>query len=415
MQFKDDPVIAVIGLGYVGLPLALAFGEHYQTLGFDLRDERVKALLDGYDETEEVSARDIAKANYLSLTGQLGDLKRADIYIVTVPTPIDDSRRPDMSALKFACSMLAGYLEKNNVVVFESTVYPGATEEICIPILQKKSSLTLNEDLFVGYSPERINPGDKKNQLKNICKITSGSSPESAIYIDQIYQSVLIAKTYRAPSIKVAEAAKVIENTQRDVNIALMNELLVILDKLNIDAGEVLQAARTKWNFLPFTPGLVGGHCIGVDPYYLIYKAEQHGYYPQIITGARQVNDCMAEYIASRVVKKMLKRKMHVEGGSVLLMGLAFKENCKDIRNSKTIDVIRNLEEYGLQVDVYDPLVDKQDADKRFSIELYSKLPKKQYDVILTVVPHSCFENDPDVQNLLRQHQNRIIYQVKSG
>ncbi len=350
MHYEKDPVIAIIGLGYVGLPLAVEFGKKYNAIGFDINLDRVEELLAGHDSTLEVTDEDISSAAKLIYSSQLDDLKAANIYIVTVPTPIDQHKRPDLTPLLKASEMLGDVISPGDIVVYESTVYPGATEEECIPIIENVSGLTFNKDFFAGYSPERINPGDKEHRVTTIKKVTSGSTPEVADYVDGLYSSIITAGTHKAKSIKVAEAAKVIENTQRDLNIALVNELALIFNRLGIDTEEVLKAAGTKWNFLPFRPGLVGGHCIGVDPYYLTHKAKEIGYHPEVILAGRRINDGMGEYVVSQVVKKMIKRRIHVENANVLIMGLAFKENCPDLRNTRVVDMVTEFKEYGANV-----------------------------------------------------------------
>ena len=362
--------IAVIGLGYVGLPLAVEFGKARPVIGFDINAGRIDALRVGHDATLEVSKDELATADQLTFTSDPADLAAASIYIVTVPTPIDAHKRPDLTPLLKASEMLGGVLKRGDIVIYESTVYPGATEEDCVPVLERVSGLTFNVDFFAGYSPERINPGDKLHRLPDILKVTSGSTPEIAEEVDQLYASIITAGTYKVESIRVAEAAKVIENTQRDLNVALMNELAMIFNRMGIDTDEVLKAAGTKWNFLPFQPGLVGGHCIGVDPYYLTHKAEAIGYHPQIILAGRRINDGMGAYVASQLVKAMLKRRLQVDGARVLILGLTFKENCPDLRNTRVIDVVAELREYGVQVDVHDPWVDAAEAKQEYGLDL---------------------------------------------
>ncbi|WNO07869.1 Vi polysaccharide biosynthesis UDP-N-acetylglucosamine C-6 dehydrogenase TviB [Teredinibacter sp. KSP-S5-2] len=390
MDFAN-PVIAVIGMGYVGLPLAVEFGKKYQTIGFDINPARLKELNDGHDSTLEVSDEELAEAEKLSYTAELDDLKAANVYIVTVPTPINEHRQPDLTPLIKASESIGKVLSKGDVVIYESTVYPGATEEDCVPVLERVSGLKFNEDFFCGYSPERINPGDKEHRVTNILKVTSGSTPEVAEGVDTLYRSIITAGTHKASSIKVAEAAKVIENTQRDVNIGLINELAVIFNKLGIDTEEVLKAAGTKWNFLPFRPGLVGGHCIGVDPYYLTHKAQSIGYNPEIILSGRRLNDNMGKYVVSELVKTMLKRRIHVAGAKVLLLGLTFKENCPDIRNTKVVDIVAELQDYGVDVDVCDPWVDAAEAQHEYGITPISEPAKGDYDAVILAVAHKQF------------------------
>ena len=384
--------IAIIGLGYVGLPLAVEFGKKLPVIGFDIHQKRIQELQNGQDHTLEVSPEELKQATHLSYSANLDDLSSCNFFIVTVPTPIDEFKQPDLTPLIKASTSIGKVLKKGDVVVYESTVYPGATEESCIPVLEQVSGLKFNQDFFAGYSPERINPGDKLHRVTNILKITSGSTPEVADFVDQVYNLVIEAGTHKAASIKVAEAAKVIENTQRDVNIALINELAVIFNKLGIDTEAVLQAAGTKWNFLPFRPGLVGGHCIGVDPYYLTHKAQSIGYHPEIILAGRRLNDSMGAYVVTQLVKKMIKRKIQVEGAKVLLLGLSFKENCPDIRNTKIIDIVKELEEYHIEVDVYDPWVDSAEAEHEYNIQPINNPKSAEYDAIILAVAHEQFK-----------------------
>lgn len=386
----NNTSIAVIGLGYVGLPLAVEFGKKYKTVGFDINQQRINELNQSKDSTLEVSPVELKEAKLLTFSNDLGELKQCNVYIVTVPTPIDKQNRPDLSPLVNASKMLGEVIQKNDIIIYESTVYPGATEEECIPIVEQVSGLTFNQDFFAGYSPERINPGDKEHRVVNIKKVTSGSTPDVAELVDQVYRSIIVAGTHKASSIKVAEAAKVIENTQRDVNIALINELSIIFNKLDIDTLEVLEAAGTKWNFLPFRPGLVGGHCIGVDPYYLTHKAESVGYHPEMILAGRRLNDGMSQYVVSQLIKKMLKKRIHVENSNVLVLGLAFKENCPDLRNTKVIDVINELKEYNVNVDVTDPYCSTKEAYKEYGLKL-SEPKKDYYDAIVLAVSHHEF------------------------
>ncbi|MGP5103030.1 Vi polysaccharide biosynthesis UDP-N-acetylglucosamine C-6 dehydrogenase TviB [Psychrobacter celer] len=383
--------IAVIGLGYVGLPLAVEFGKHLPVVGFDINAERISALDAGTDHTLEVSDEELTQALHLSYSSDIQALKDCNFFIVTVPTPIDDYKQPDLTPLIKASEAIGSLLKQDDIVVYESTVYPGATEEVCIPVLEKVSGLTFNQDFYAGYSPERINPGDKEHRVTNILKVTAGSTPEVADFVDEVYNLIITAGTHKAASIKVAEAAKVIENTQRDVNIALINELAVIFNKMGIDTQAVLEAAGTKWNFLPFRPGLVGGHCIGVDPYYLTHKAQAIGYNPEIILAGRRLNDSMAEYVVTQLVKTMIKKRIQVEGAKVLVLGLSFKENCPDVRNTKVIDIVHELEEYNIEVDVYDPWVDKAEAEREYNVTPISKPAMNNYDGIILAVAHNEF------------------------
>lgn len=387
-----DLKIAVIGLGYVGLPLAVEFGKKVPVVGFDIYQKRIDELRNGQDHTLEVSPEELKQATQLTYSANLEDLRGCNFFIVTVPTPIDEFKQPDLTPLIKASTSIGKVLKKGDVVVYESTVYPGATEETCIPFLEQVSGLKFNQDFFAGYSPERINPGDKLHRVTNILKITSGSTPEVADFVDQVYNLVIEAGTHKAASIKVAEAAKVIENTQRDVNIALINELAVIFNKMGIDTEAVLKAAGTKWNFLPFRPGLVGGHCIGVDPYYLTHKAQAIGYHPEIILAGRRLNDGMGTYVVTQLVKKMIKKKIQVEGAKVLLLGLSFKENCPDIRNTKIIDIVKELEEYHIEVDVYDPWVDSAEAQHEYNILPIDAPQSAEYDAIILAVAHEQFK-----------------------
>jgi len=390
---SDMKTIAVIGLGYVGLPLAVEFGKSRPVIGFDINAGRIDALREGHDATQEVSAQELAAAPHLSYTTNSDDLAAASIYIVTVPTPIDAHKRPDLTPLIKASETLGQVLKGGDIVIYESTVYPGATEEECIPALERVSGLTFNEDFFAGYSPERINPGDKFHRLPDIRKVTSGSTPDVAEEVDQLYASVITAGTYKAESIRVAEAAKVIENTQRDLNIALINELAIIFNKMGIDTEAVLKAAGTKWNFLPFRPGLVGGHCIGVDPYYLTHKAEMLGYHPQVILAGRRINDGMGAYVAGQLVKAMLKRRIQVNGGRTLILGLTFKVNCPDLRNTRVVDVVAELRDYGVHVDIHDPCADPMEARAEHGIELLTEPEIGAYDSIVLAVAHDSYRN----------------------
>jgi len=405
--------IGVIGLGYVGLPLAVEFGKQYDTVGFDVHAGRIAELESGTDSTLEASPDELRSATRLSYTTDAAALGDCNFYVVTVPTPIGNSNRPLLTPLKKASETLGRVIKPGDIVVYESTVYPGATEEFCVPIVEKGSGLTMNEDFFVGYSPERINPGDKEHPLTSILKVTSGSTPEAADYIDSVYQSIITAGTHKASCIKVAEAAKVIENTQRDVNIALVNELAMIFERVGIDTEEVLVAAGTKWNFLPFRPGLVGGHCIGVDPYYLTYKAQQLGYHPQMILAGRRINDNMAEYVVSRIVKKMLSKKMQPASSKSLILGLTFKENCPDVRNTKVIDIVSELESYGSIVDVWDPWVDAAEAKAEYGIDLVIEPEKGAYDVVVIAVAHDQFKKLGEQGIRGFGKETSVVYDIK--
>ena len=384
--------IGLIGLGYVGLPLAVEFGKKMRTIGFDINQDRIEELLLGKDHTLEVDSEELYKAHHLSFTSDSQDIKDCNIYIVTVPTPIDEKKKPNFDAIEKSTKIVGSVLSVNDIVIYESTVYPGATEELCVPLLEENSGLIYNKDFFCGYSPERINPGDKEHRLTNIKKITSGSNAEIAQVVDNLYKSIIKAGTYKTSSIKVAEAAKVIENTQRDVNIALINELSLIFDKLDVDTEEVLIAAGTKWNFLPFRPGLVGGHCIGVDPYYLTHKAIEVGYYPKVILSGRELNDNMGANVVDRVIKLMKRKKITIADSNILIMGLSFKENCPDIRNTKVVDLIRGLEKYRCNVEVYDPWVDKKQAEVEYKIIPIEAPKNNYYDSILLAVAHNDFK-----------------------
>ncbi|WP_201532938.1 Vi polysaccharide biosynthesis UDP-N-acetylglucosamine C-6 dehydrogenase TviB [Psychrobacter ciconiae] len=391
MLTLNDIKIAVIGLGYVGLPLAVEFGKHRPVVGFDINTQRIDELKSGTDHTLEVSDDELEQAAQLSFSSDLADLKDCNFFIVTVPTPIDDFKQPDLTPLIKASQALGSILKQDDIVVYESTVYPGATEEVCVPELEKASHLKFNTDFYVGYSPERINPGDKEHRVTNILKVTAGSTPEIANLVDDVYNLVITAGTHKAASIKVAEAAKVIENTQRDVNIALINELAVIFNKMGIDTEAVLKAAGTKWNFLPFRPGLVGGHCIGVDPYYLTHKAQAIGYNPEIILAGRRLNDGMGEYVATQLVKTMIKKRIQVEGAKVLVLGFSFKENCPDVRNTKVIDIIKELRDYNIDVDVYDPWIDASEAEHEYQIMPIDAPKSNYYDGVILAVAHQQF------------------------
>ncbi|UYF99262.1 Vi polysaccharide biosynthesis UDP-N-acetylglucosamine C-6 dehydrogenase TviB [Halomonas sp. GD1P12] len=387
----DNVHLGVIGLGYVGLPLAVEFGKVLPTVGFDINKGRVTELRDGIDHTLEVEPALMAKAKQLSFASELEALRACNVYIVTVPTPIDASRQPDLTPLIKASETIGQVISKGDVVIYESTVYPGATEEKCIPVVERVSGLVYNQDFFAGYSPERINPGDKEHRVTTIKKVTSGSTAETGEFVDALYRKVITAGTHLASSIRVAEAAKVIENTQRDINIALINELALIFNRLDIDTEEVLQAAGTKWNFLPFRPGLVGGHCIGVDPYYLTHKAQQVGYHPEMILAGRRLNDAMGAYVAGQLVKQMIKRRIHVEGSRVLVLGLTFKENCPDLRNTRVVDILAELADYGVCVDVYDPQVSKAEAEAEYGITPVESPKAGAYDAMILAVAHREF------------------------
>lgn len=388
----EDSRIAIIGLGYVGLPLAVEFEKHFDTTGYDIRSARVAELREGKDSTLECSADELAASSKLRYTDKLADIAGCNVYIVTVPTPIDSAKRPDLTPLINASEAIGSVLKKGDVVVYESTVYPGCTEEDCVPILERVSGLKFNQDFFCGYSPERINPGDKAHRLPNIKKVTSGSTPEVANFVDALYGRIITAGTHKAPSIKVAEAAKVIENTQRDLNIALVNDLAILFNKLGIDTLDVLEAAGTKWNFLPFRPGLVGGHCIGVDPYYLTHKAQQVGHHPQVILAGRRTNDGMGSYVADQVIKLVVRKGINPVGARILILGLAFKENCPDLRNTRVIDIVHALQSYNTKVDVYDPWVNVAEARREFGLSPVSTVELGTYDVIVLAVGHQDFE-----------------------
>jgi UDP-N-acetyl-D-galactosamine dehydrogenase len=405
--------IGVVGLGYVGLPLAVEFGKHFKTVGFDIKSSRIAELRKGRDSTLETTRDELRDAKYLSFTDKLADLKSCRVFIVTVPTPIDDYKSPDLRPLIGASNSVGQVLKKGDVVVYESTVYPGCTEEVCIPILEKVSGLKFNRDFFAGYSPERINPGDKQHRLPTIKKVTSGSTPEAAEFVDSLYRTIIKAGTHKASSLKVAEAAKVIENTQRDVNIGLINELALIFGRLGIDTEEVLLAAGTKWNFLPFRPGLVGGHCIGVDPYYLTHKAQAIGYHPEMILAGRRLNDNMPIFVADQVARLMSSKRIHIKRSRVLVLGLTFKENCPDTRNSKVVDVIKELKSQGVLVDVYDPWADRAEAWHEYKIRPITKLAPKRYDAVVSAVAHDEFREMgiAGVRRLCKK--NHVIYDIK--
>lgn len=412
-MFASNPKLCVIGLGYVGLPLAVEFGKKIKTIGFDINQGRIDALRQGVDSTLELDSDELQQATHLAYTTVEDEIKNCDVYIVTVPTPINESKQPDLTPLEKASALLGRVIGKNAIAVFESTVYPGCTEEICVPIIEKISGLKFNIDFFAGYSPERINPGDKQHRVHNITKITSGSTPEVAEYVDQLYRRIVVVGTHKASSIKVAEAAKVIENTQRDINIALVNELALIFKRLGIDTLEVLEAAGTKWNFLPFRPGLVGGHCISVDPYYLTHKAQQVGYNPEVILAGRRINDGMGTFVAESVVKMMTQRKCHVVDSNILILGLTFKENCPDLRNTRVIDIINELRNYNANVSVYDPWADPSEAQHEYGLELIKEPQPDSYDAIILCVGHQAFrELGADAIRKFGK-SNHVLFDVK--
>lgn len=405
--------IAIVGQGYVGLPLAVEFGKKYQTIGFDINQSRIDELSSGVDSTLECSPEELAEATYLSYSSSLQDIKQCNIYVVTVPTPITDDNVPDLTPLKNASEALGMVIKKDDVVIFESTVYPGATEEVCLPIIEKRSGLKFNRDFFAGYSPERINPGDKVNRLTTIMKITSGSTPETADFVNDLYASIVTAGTHKASSIKVAEAAKVIENTQRDLNIAIINEFAKIFNKLDIDTEEVLKAAGTKWNFLPFKPGLVGGHCISVDPYYLTHKAQEVGYRPEVILAGRRINDGMGEYVATQLVKKLASKKIHVDEAKVLILGFTFKGDCPDVRNTKIIDIVKELSDFNMMVDIYDSWASNEEVKHEYNVELIDSLENGTYDAIVLAVDHSEFKVMGEAKLRALGKTEHVLYDVK--
>lgn len=413
MSNLDTPKIAVIGLGYVGLPLAVEFGKTRLTTGYDINSTRVSELTEGIDKTQEVPADELITCKHLNFTSEIEAIRNCNIYIVTVPTPIDEHKNPNLMPLILASRALGKVIAKGDIVIYESTVYPGATEEVCIPELEAISGLKYNEDFFAGYSPERINPGDKTHRLPSITKVTSGSTPEIADRIDALYQEIITAGTHKASSIRVAEAAKVIENTQRDLNIALINELAMIFAKLDIDTKEVLEAAGTKWNFLPFRPGLVGGHCISVDPYYLTHKAQAIGYQPEVILAGRRINDSMGAYVAERVTKLMTKKRIHIVDSKILILGLTFKEDCPDLRNTRVVDIYHELLDYHSSIDVYDPWVSKKEAQSSYGIEIIEKLEENQYDAIIVAVGHKQFKAmaAADLKKLCKK--DHVIFDIK--
>ena len=412
MKAKDTK-IAVIGLGYVGLPLAVEFGKKYVTIGFDVNRLRINDLISGNDSTLEVDTAALESATHLSYTTDVDKLKTCNIYIVTVPTPIDDNKHPDLSPLEEASETVGKVLSRDDIVIYESTVYPGATEEVCVPLLEKHSGLTFNKNFYCGYSPERINPGDKEHRITTIKKVTSGSTLEIADKVDTLYRSIITAGTHKASSIKVAEAAKVIENTQRDINIALINELALIFRKLGIDTEEVLKAAGTKWNFLPFRPGLVGGHCIGVDPYYLTHKAMEVGYYPEIILAGRKLNDSMGKYVANEIINLMTKKRIQVVDSNILIMGLTFKEDCPDIRNTRVVDVVQELSGFHCNIDVYDPWIDKEESIREFGITPVEQPEPGKYDAVIIAVAHHQFKSMGITAIRALGKKNHVIYDIK--
>ena len=415
MLTLEGKKICVLGLGYVGLPLAVEFGKQMPTVGFDINQARVAELQSGQDSTLEVEPELLAEATQLEFTADLSGVADCDIYIVTVPTPVDEHKQPDLSPLRSASAAIGEVLSAGDIVIYESTVYPGATEEVCVPELERVSGLRYNENFYVGYSPERINPCDKQHRLPSIVKVTSGSTPDVAELVDQLYQRVITAGTHKASSIKVAEASKVIENTQRDLNIALVNELSIIFERIGIDTVEVLEAAGTKWNFLPFRPGLVGGHCIGVDPYYLTYKSQSLGYFPDVILAGRRINDGMGQHVASRVIKKMVQKGITVPGSRLLILGLSFKENCPDIRNTRVVDLLDEFRDYQIEVDIHDPWVDPADARHEYDIELVETLEKGGYDAIVLAVNHQEFQQmGVDAIHELGK-ETHVLFDVKSA
>lgn len=413
MISQNEVKLCVLGLGYVGLPLAVEFGGHMNTVGYDINADRVAELQAGCDSTLEVEAEELKRAHKLTFSDQLAAVADCNVYIVTVPTPVDAHKQPDLSPLQKSSFAIGSVLSKGDIVIYESTVYPGATEEVCIPQLEEASGLRFNIDFFVGYSPERINPGDKTHRLPSIVKVTSGSTPDVADFVDDLYQTIITAGTHKASSIMVAEASKVIENTQRDLNIALVNELAIIFDKVGIDTLEVLEAAGTKWNFLPFRPGLVGGHCIGVDPYYLTHKAQSLGYFPDVILAGRRINDGMGQYVVSSIVKKMIDRSLPIAGARALVLGLSFKENCPDIRNTRVVDIVEELRGYHIDVDVHDPWVSSEEAEQEFGLQLVAEPHEGSYDVIILAVAHTQFQEKGVGLRAYGKAQH-VLYDVKA-
>lgn len=413
MQNLETAKIAIIGLGYVGLPLAVEFAKHYDVLGFDINQKRIDELEAGHDSTLEVADTDLQAVTQLKFSSNPKDLEQYEIYIVTVPTPIDENNAPDLTPLRKASAMLASVMRASNLVIYESTVYPGATEEVCIPIIEKGSGLKFNVDFYAGYSPERINPGDKINTLTKIRKITAGSTPKAAEFVNALYASIITAGTHLASSIKVAEAAKVIENTQRDLNIAIINEFAKIFNLLNIDTQEVLDAAGTKWNFLPFKPGLVGGHCISVDPYYLTYKAKEVGYQPEVILAGRRINDGMGQYTATQLVKAVSRKKIHIDEARVLVLGITFKGDCPDVRNTKIVDMIKELESFNMNVDCYDPWASPAEVQDEYGIKLEHEIHEGAYDAIVLAVDHSTFKEWGEAKIRSYGKEKHVLYDVK--
>lgn len=405
--------IAVIGLGYVGLPLAVEFGKHRNVLAYDINEKRIAELRNGYDFTLEISENELQSASNLHFSSDVKELKKCNVYIITVPTPIDDNNAPDLNPLRKASAMIATVIKKGDVVIYESTVYPGATEEVCIPVIEKGSGLKFNEDFYAGYSPERINPGDKINTLTKIKKITSGSTPEIGKFVDELYSTIIMAGTHLASSIKVAEAAKVIENTQRDLNIAIINEFAKIFNILGIDSQEVLEAAGTKWNFLPFKPGLVGGHCISVDPYYLTYKAKEVGYQPEVILAGRRINDGMGQYTATQLVKAVSRKKIHIDEARVLVLGFTFKGDCPDVRNTKIIDMVKELESFNMHVDIYDSWANSEEVQEEYGLKLEVDLIEGVYDAIILAVDHSEFKQWGAEKIRSFGKEKHVLYDVK--
>ena len=406
--------IVVVGLGYVGLPLAVAFSKHYHVIGFDVNVERVIELSSGYDRTKEIPSQELNEAQSIEFTSSTREIESGNIYIIAVPTPIDDHKKPNLKPLIEATKIVGSVLKKNDTVIYESTVYPGATEEDCVPVLENSSGLKFNKDFFCGYSPERINPGDTERRISDIVKVTSGSTPEISLKIDKLYNQIISAGTYRAQSIKVAEAAKIIENTQRDVNIALINELSQIFNKLGIDTHDVLEAAKSKWNFLPFAPGLVGGHCIGVDPYYLTYKSEAVGHHPQVILSGRQINDGMASYAATLMIKRMIAAQKLIHGSRILILGIAFKENCPDIRNTKVVDMKRELEDFGINVDVHDPEINPDEVVSEYGFSVCERPEIESYDGVILAVPHNCFISGGPAEVKKYGKRDALFFDLKS-
>lgn len=413
MLTLEETKIAIIGMGYVGLPLAVEFAKKLPVIGFDINLARVEELKSGKDSTLEISVEELAEAKHLSYSSDVNDLKSSNVYIVTVPTPIDKHKKPDLTPLEKASLMLGGVISKGDIVIYESTVYPGATEEVCIPIIEQESGLVFNKDFYAGYSPERINPGDKEHRVSSILKITSGSTPEVADYVDDLYKSIITAGTHKASSLKVAEAAKVIENVQRDVNIALINELALIFARLDIDTLDVLEAAGTKWNFLPFRPGLVGGHCIGVDPYYLVHKAQETGFEPSIIPASRYTNEYMATHIVQEVIKLMSQKRISIVDANIMIMGLSFKEDCPDLRNTKVVDLLSELTPYNANVDVYDPWVNHEDAKHEYGLDLVKEPGKGAYDAIIIAVSHQQFKEMGAEGLHALGKKNHVLYDIK--